>query len=120
MHEAAVCVRRCALHFLGEKRVRSGVEGTEGGRMVLISDRGRKRAENRGIEYLISPEQLISAPVLEAVPNVQELGDPMGPDVICVRFCLIPAQRCPEEEQTHRDWAGGRVQREMSRCRCVQ
>ena len=94
MHEAAVCVmqqvRRVAFsrEITGPERGRG--HGREQARGFNQQTRQEKRSSEK-IEYLIAPEEFISAPVLEAIPNVQELSDPVGPDVICVLFCLIPA-----------------------------
>lgn len=50
---------------------------------------------------LVSPEQLVPAPVLRAVPNVEELSDSMGPNVISVWFGVIPREGGAEGEETH-------------------
>lgn len=52
-------------------------------------------------KYLVPPEKVVASSVLETVPDIQELGDPMRPDVICVVFGVIPGQRRPERQETH-------------------
>ncbi len=52
-------------------------------------------------KYLVSPQQLVATSVLEAIPDVQELCDPVCPDVIGVLFGLIPGERCAERQETH-------------------
>jgi hypothetical protein len=39
---------------------------------------------------LISPEKLITLPVLETVPNIQELSNAVVSYVVCIVLCLIP------------------------------
>lgn len=46
--------------------------------------------EGESEEYLIPPEKLITLPVLETVPNIQELSDAVVSYVISIVFCLIP------------------------------
>ena len=60
------------------------------------------------MKYLVAPKQLVSAPLLEAIPDVQELRDSVCPDVIGVLFGLIPGERRPKKKQTHGDMAGKR------------
>ena len=43
-------------------------------------------------EYLVAPEELISVPVLDSVPCVQELSDTMGSDVVGELFCVFPGE----------------------------
>ena len=57
------------------------------------------------MKYLVAPKQLVSAPLLEAIPDVQKLRDPVGPDVIGVLLGLIPLKRRPKEKETHYDAA---------------
>ena len=51
--------------------------------------------------YLVSPEQLVPASVLEAVPDVQELGYAVLSDVVCVLLRVIPGERSTERQETH-------------------
>lgn len=44
-------------------------------------------------EYLVAPEQVISTPVLEPIPCMQELGDPVRPDVAGKLLCVFPGER---------------------------
>lgn len=44
----------------------------------------------RESRYLVSPEELITLPILETVPNIQELSDAVISYVICIVLCLIP------------------------------
>lgn len=48
------------------------------------------------VEYLVTPHELISLPVLETVPDVEELSYAVRPNVISVLFCVIPSQWSPE------------------------
>ena len=57
------------------------------------------------MKYLVAPKQLVSAPLLEAIPDVQKLRDPVGPDVIGVLLGLIPLKRRPKKKETHYDAA---------------
>ena len=57
------------------------------------------------MKYLVAPKQLVSAPLLEAIPDVQKLRDPVGPDVIGVLLGLIPLKRRPKKKETHCDAA---------------
>ena len=43
-------------------------------------------------EYLVAPEELVSAPVLDSTPHMQELSDTMGPDVVGELFCVFPGE----------------------------
>jgi len=52
-------------------------------------------------EYLIPPEELITLPVLEMVPNVQELSNTVVSYVIRIVLSLIPAERSPKRQETH-------------------
>lgn len=61
----------------------------------------RQRGHGRKASYLVSPEQLVAAAILEAVPYVQELGDAMCPDVVCVLFCIIPGEGGAERQEAH-------------------
>jgi len=42
--------------------------------------------------YLITPEEIISEPVLDSVPCIQELFDAMGPDVASELLCVFPGE----------------------------
>ena len=47
-------------------------------------------------KYLVAPEQLISAPVPDPIPCMQELGDSMESDVVCELLCVFPGERSTE------------------------
>jgi hypothetical protein len=51
---------------------------------------------------LISPEQAIARAVLEVVPDMEELLDPVFADIVGVLLRLGPRQRSAEREQAHR------------------
>ncbi len=55
--------------------------------------------------YLISPQQLVPVSIFELIPDVQELCDPMFPNVIRVLLGVVPCERCSERQETH---GGGR------------
>lgn len=40
-------------------------------------------------------------PVLEAIPDVQKLGDAMVPYMVGILFGVIPCERSSESEETH-------------------
>ena len=44
-------------------------------------------------EYLVAPEELISMPVLDSVPCMEELSDTMGSDVVGELLCVSPGER---------------------------
>ena len=68
----------------------------------IISKKPAARPRGGRQTHLVAPEELVSASVLETIPDVQKLGDAMGPDMIRIRFCLIPGQGSAEIEKTHR------------------
>ena len=43
-------------------------------------------------EYLVAPEELVSVPVLDSIPCMQELGDAMGPDVVGELLRVFPSE----------------------------
>ena len=43
-------------------------------------------------EYLVAPEELVSAPVLGPIPCVQELSGTVGPDVVGEFLCVFPGE----------------------------
>jgi len=47
-------------------------------------------------EYLVAPEELIPAPVLDPVPCIQELDDAMGSDVVGELLCVFPGEGSTE------------------------
>ena len=47
-------------------------------------------------EYLVAPEELVSVPVLEPVPCMQELSDAMGPNVVGELLCVFPGKGSTE------------------------
>ena len=51
--------------------------------------------------HLVSPEQPVPDSAFELVPDVQELRDPVLPDMVGVLFSLRPLQRRPQREQPH-------------------
>lgn len=62
-----------------------------------------KVQERRGVGTdLISPEQAIARAVLEVVPDMEELLDPVFADIVGVLLRLGPRQRSAEREQAHR------------------
>ena len=58
-------------------------------------------AGQRRKTYLVAPEEFVPASVLEAIPDVQKLRDPMCPDMIGILFGLIPGERRSKKEQAH-------------------
>lgn len=59
--------------------------------------------------YLVSPEQLVPAPVLETVPDVEELGYAMLSNVLCVLLRVIPGERGTKRQETHSCAADGEM-----------
>lgn len=55
-------------------------------------------------EYLVAPEELISASVFDSIPSMQELGDSMGPNVVSELFCVFPDEGSTERQKTHWRW----------------
>lgn len=53
--------------------------------------------------YLVTPEQLVATPILQTIPDVQELRDPVSPNMIGILLSLVPGKRCSKEKQTHGD-----------------
>ena len=43
-------------------------------------------------EYLVTPEELISAPVLDPIPCMQELSDTVGPNMVGELLCVFPGK----------------------------
>jgi hypothetical protein len=52
-------------------------------------------------EYLVSPQKLITMPVLQTTPSVYKLLDAMGPYMVCEVLCLVPVERGSERQETH-------------------
>ena len=44
-------------------------------------------------QYLVTPEQLVSVPVLDPIPCMQELFNAMRPDVVCKLLRVVPVER---------------------------
>jgi hypothetical protein len=55
----------------------------------------------RGPTHLVSPEEAVTNTVLEAIPNVQELFDPVLSHMIGMLLSLVPRECSPQGEQTH-------------------
>lgn len=53
------------------------------------------------IVYLVSPQQLITMPILEAVPDMQKLGDAMIAHMVHILEGVSPCEGSSEEEQAH-------------------
>lgn len=66
------------------------------GEKWIAKIRTRECGMTNRVEYLVTPHELISLPVLETVPDVEELSYAVRPNVISVLFCVIPSQWSPE------------------------
>jgi hypothetical protein len=51
--------------------------------------------------HLVSPEQLVSTPVLDPIPYAQKLGNPVRPNVVGVLLRVVPCEGCTERQETH-------------------
>lgn len=52
--------------------------------------------------HLIAPQELVTMSVLEAVPDVQKLGNAVVPYVVGVLLGLVPCKRSSKIKETHR------------------
>jgi hypothetical protein len=52
-------------------------------------------------EYLVSPQEFVTASVLEADPCVEKLSDAMAPHMFCEVPRLVPVEGCPERQEAH-------------------
>ena len=55
-------------------------------------------------EYLVSPQKLITMPVLEMTPGVYKLVDAMAPHMVCEGLCFVPVERGSERQEAHDLW----------------
>lgn len=51
--------------------------------------------------HLVSPEQAISHPTFELVPDMQELGDSVLANMVGVLLRFVPFKRCAQRQKTH-------------------
>ena len=72
----------------------------------IISKKPAARPRGGRQTHLVAPEELVSVPVLETIPDVQELRDSVSPDVIGILLGLVPGERSSEIEEAHCDWVG--------------
>lgn len=47
-------------------------------------------------EYLVTPVEVITVPVLDPIPCMQKLGNAMRPDVVSELLCVFPGERGAE------------------------
>ena len=52
-------------------------------------------------EYLVAPEELVSVPVLDSIPGMQELSDTMGSDVVGELLRVSPSKWGTERLKAH-------------------
>jgi hypothetical protein len=52
--------------------------------------------------HLVAPEELIASTILQTLPDVQELGDSMVPDMFCMLLGFVPGERGSKRQKTHR------------------
>ena len=66
--------------------------------MYSISRQGQRTTTQAEVVpvYLVAPEELISVPVLDPIPCMQELCDTMEPDVVDELFRVLPGERSTE------------------------
>ena len=89
----------CGVYARSEARS-NRVEGRERTRRVFFI-KPSAAARQRRKTYLVAPEEFVPASVLEAIPDVQKLGNSMRPDVIRVLLGLVPGEGCAEVEEAH-------------------
>jgi len=51
--------------------------------------------------YLVSPQEFVAGSIPNCVPGVEELGDTMVPDMVCILFRVFPGKRSTKVEQSH-------------------
>jgi hypothetical protein len=89
---------------------------------LLITDSpgqpNRTRARPMGQTNLVSPEKCVADTILEAIPDVQELFDPVLSHMIGMFLCFFPLECSSQRKQAHiNDQELGRRWAESTVCR---
>jgi hypothetical protein len=70
-------------------------------RSIWAGVSGQRGKNVSSCEHLVSPQKFIPEPVLETIPCVEKLGDPMASYMVGEVLCLVPVEWCSERQETH-------------------